>query len=65
MDPPELYVEHLQQHGRAPELMVVPGVHHFNILDQYVDGASPIVRAITDLAHGRVDAGGRGDSPEL
>ena len=61
----ELYAEHLRQHGLAPELTVVPGAHHFDILDQYVDAASPIVRAITDLAHGRVDAGGRRSSPEL
>ena len=61
----ELYAEHLRQHGLAPELTVVPGVHHFDILDQYVDAASPIVRAIVDLAHGRVDAGGRRSSPEL
>ena len=61
----ELYAEHLRQHGLAPELTVVPGVHHFDILDQYVDAASPIVRAVVELAHGRVDAGGRRSSPEL
>jgi arylformamidase len=49
----ELYAEHLRQHGLAPELAVVPGVHHFDILDQYVDAASPIVRAIVELAYGR------------
>ena len=61
----ELYAEHLRQHGLAAELTVVPGAHHFDILDQYVDPTSPIVRAIADLAHGRVDAGGRRSSPEL
>ena len=61
----ELYAEHLRQHGLAPELTVVPGVHHFDILDQYVDTASPIVRAMVELAHGRIDAGGRRLSPEL
>jgi arylformamidase len=51
----ELYAEHLQQHGRAAELTVVPGVHHFNILDQYVDATSPIVRAVVEVTHGRND----------
>jgi arylformamidase len=49
----ELYAEHLRQHGLAPELTVIPHAHHFDILDQYVDAASPIIRAIVDLAHGR------------
>jgi hypothetical protein len=37
----------------APEFTVVPGTHHFDIIDQYVDPASPIVRAMVELAHGR------------
>jgi arylformamidase len=49
----ELYAEHLRQHGLAPEITVVPGVHHFDILDQYVDPTSPISRAVVELAHGR------------
>ena len=61
----ELYAEHLRQHGLAAELTVVPGAHHFDILDKYVDPTSPIVRAIADLAHGRVEAGGRRSSAEL
>jgi arylformamidase len=61
----ELYAAHLREYGLAPELTVVPGVHHFDILDQYVDAASPIVRAVVELAHGRVDAGGRSPSPEV
>ena len=55
----ELYAEHLRRHGLAPALTVVPGVHHFDILDQYVDPASPIVRTIVDLAHGRAERGGK------
>jgi arylformamidase len=47
----ELYAEHLRQHGLAAELTLVPGAHHFDILDQFVDPASPIVRAIIELAH--------------
>jgi acetyl esterase/lipase len=61
----ELYAEHLRQHGLAPELTVLPGMHHFDILDHYVDAASPIVRAVVEVARGRVDAGGRRSSPEL
>ena len=61
----ELYAAHLRRHGLAAELTVVPGAHHFDILDKYVDPTSPIVRAIADLAHGRVEAGGRGSSAEL
>ena len=48
----ELYAEHLRAHGLAPELSVVPGVHHFDILDQYLDTKSPIVRAVVGLAAG-------------
>ena len=29
---------------------MIPGTHHFDIIDQYVDRASPIVRAIVTLA---------------
>jgi arylformamidase len=55
----ELYAAHLRRHGLAPELTVIPGAHHFDILDQYVDPTSPIIRAIVDLAHGRIAADGR------
>ncbi|MGH6901868.1 MAG: alpha/beta hydrolase [Geminicoccaceae bacterium] len=46
----ERYAAHLRRHGLDPELRVIPGRHHFDIIDQYVDGASPIVRAIVTLA---------------
>jgi arylformamidase len=49
----EIYAAQLRQHGLAPELTIVPGVHHFDILDQYIDAASPIVRAIVELAYRR------------
>jgi arylformamidase len=45
-----LYAEHLRHHGLDPELSVIPGTHHFDLIDQYVDAASPIVRAIVSLA---------------
>ncbi len=46
----ELYAEHLKRHGLDPSLDVVPGAHHFSILDQYLDPGSAIQRAIFALA---------------
>ena len=46
----ELYAAHLRRHGLDPTLTVVPGAHHFSILDQYLDPASPVVRAIVAMA---------------
>jgi arylformamidase len=46
----ELYASHLRRHGLDPSLAVAPGAHHFNILDQYLDPASPILRAIVAMA---------------
>ena len=48
-----LSAAHLRRHGLAPTLEVVPGANHFSILDQYLDPASPIVRAILAIAHGK------------
>lgn len=45
----ELYAEHLRRHGLAVALETIPGTHHFDVIDQYVDPASPIVRAIVGL----------------
>ncbi len=39
------YAHHLHRHGGDPETHVLPGYNHFDILDQYLDPASPIVRA--------------------
>lgn len=61
----ELYAAHLRRHGLAPELTVVPGAHHFDILDQFLDASSPITRAVVELAHGLIDAAGRRTSPEI
>lgn len=47
----ELYASHLRRHGVNPTLTVVPGAHHFNILDQYLHPDSAILRAIVGLAH--------------
>ena len=49
----ELYAAHLRRHGRACELSLPSGAHHFDIIDQYVDPASPISRAVVELAVGR------------
>lgn len=42
----ELYAAHLGAHGIAAPLTVVPGAHHFSILDQYLDPDSAILRTI-------------------
>ena len=55
-EPPEwrrqtdFYASHLRRHGLDPTLTVVPGAHHFSILDQYLDPDSAILRAIVGLA---------------
>jgi arylformamidase len=46
----ELYAAHLRQHSLEPSLGIVPGAHHFSILDQYLDPESAILRAIFALA---------------
>jgi arylformamidase len=51
----ELYARHLRKHDLDPKLSVVPGTHQFDIIDQYVDAGSPIVRATVSLAHGRTE----------
>jgi arylformamidase len=51
----ELYREHLRRHGLEPGLTVVPNTHHFDIIDQYVDAASPIIRAIVGLTQVRAE----------
>ena len=48
----ELYAEHLRRHGFAPTVETVPERHHFNIMDQYLDAAQPIPRAILGMAWG-------------
>jgi arylformamidase len=49
----ELYGEHLQRHGLDPSLSVVPGAHHFSILDAYLDPKSAILGAIVAMAQSR------------
>ncbi len=40
------YAHHLRRHGGDPGVVVSPGDHHFNIIDQYLDPASDIMRSI-------------------
>jgi arylformamidase len=47
----ELYASHLRRHGLRPEVTLVPGAHHFSILDHYQDPDSAILRAIFAMAH--------------
>ncbi|MBW3096006.1 alpha/beta hydrolase [Pseudohoeflea coraliihabitans] len=40
------YSRHLRQHGGDPEVHILPGYHHFNIMDEYLEPSSPIARAV-------------------
>jgi arylformamidase len=40
------YAHHLRRHGGDPAVIVSPGFHHFDILDQYRDPRSDISRAV-------------------
>ncbi len=44
------YSSHLRRHGGDPEVHVLPGCHHFDIVGQFADPASPIGRAILAAA---------------
>jgi arylformamidase len=46
------YAHHLHRHGRDPEVHVLPGWNHFDIIAQYMDEASPILRATLKAAVG-------------
>jgi len=47
----ELYTAHLRRYGLQPESALVPGAHHFSILEHYRDPDSMILRAILAIAH--------------
>lgn len=40
------YAHHLHRAGGDPAVIVSPGFHHFDILDQYLDEGSDVMRAI-------------------
>ncbi|MBR0666282.1 alpha/beta hydrolase [Roseomonas hellenica] len=44
------YSHHLRRHGGDPEVHVLPGHDHFDILDQYMAEESPILRAVLRAA---------------
>jgi arylformamidase len=46
------YAHHLRRHGADPEVHVLPGHDHFDILDQYMQPESPILRAVVRAAKG-------------
>jgi len=44
------YAAHLRRHGLKPGLLVAPGFHHFDIIDQYLEPESDIHRLLRQLA---------------
>jgi len=46
------YANHLRRHGGDPGVIVSPGFHHFDIMDQYRDSASDVARAVMSIAVG-------------
>jgi arylformamidase len=44
------YAHHLHRSGLAPGVIVSPGFHHFDIMNQYLDPASDVLRAVLALA---------------
>ena len=43
------YAHHLHRQGVRPGVIVCPGNHHFNIINQYLDARSHVLRAILSL----------------
>jgi arylformamidase len=41
------YSHHLRRHGRDPDVHVLPGLNHFDIITQYLDRDAPIMRAVS------------------
>jgi arylformamidase len=46
------YAQHLRRHGGDPGVLVVPGRHHFDILDLVCDEASTLRRIMRGGAWG-------------
>jgi arylformamidase len=44
------YSHHLRRQGRDPEVLVQPGYTHFDIVDQYLDAESPLLRTALRMA---------------
>jgi arylformamidase len=43
------YAHHLHRHGIAPGVVVSPGYHHFNIMNQYAASDSDVMRCVLSL----------------
>ena len=43
------YAQHLRRHGIDSELVVAPGFHHFDIIDQYADEGSLLTGCLSRL----------------
>lgn len=50
------YAHHLHRQGRDPEVRVLPGLGHFDIINQYQDAESPIARLCLGMARPGEDA---------
>lgn len=46
------YAHHLRRHGQDPELRVLPGWNHFDIIQQFLDEGSPLLEATLAAALG-------------
>lgn len=44
------YAHHLRRHGRDPEVHVLPGYNHFDIIQEYLQPGSPILRAVLRMS---------------
>ena len=44
------YAQHLRRHGLDPGVLVLPGCHHFDVIDQYADDDSDLMRCLARLA---------------
>ena len=43
------YAQHIRRHGLRPGVIVSPGFHHFDIMDQYSDAGSDVSRCLAEL----------------
>jgi arylformamidase len=43
------YAQHIRRHGLKPGVIVSPGFHHFDVIDQYAETGSDIARCLADI----------------
>ncbi len=46
----ERYADHLNAHGLAPTVTIVPEAHHFTIMNGYLDPATPMAQRVIKIA---------------